>query len=85
MSVWQPYQPVNAFQLREIFPQHRDDVCVLGWPPCSHVQLPSTEEIEAMFMDRRLNTIVFFLDETFEELSYDVTGGGAFCWQSRFA
>jgi len=35
--------------------------------------LPSTEEIEAMFMGRRLNTIVFFLDETFEELSYDVT------------
>lgn len=26
-----------------------------------------------MFTDRRLNTIVFFLDETFEELSYDVT------------
>jgi hypothetical protein len=39
------------------------------------LQLPSTDEIEAMFTDRRLNTIVFFLDETFEELSYDVTGG----------
>ena len=36
-------------------------------------QLPSTEEIEALFEDRKLNTIVFFLDETFEELSYDVT------------
>lgn len=23
--------------------------------------------------DRKLNTIVFFLDETFEELAYDVT------------
>lgn len=27
------------------------------------MQLPSTEEIEALFADRRLNTIVFFLDE----------------------
>lgn len=35
-------------------------------------QLPSTEEIEALLADRRLNTIVFFLDETFEELAYDV-------------
>uniref|UniRef100_A0A7S0WQ45 Kinesin motor domain-containing protein n=1 Tax=Chlamydomonas leiostraca TaxID=1034604 RepID=A0A7S0WQ45_9CHLO len=34
--------------------------------------LPSTEEIEALLADRRLNTIVFFLDETFEELAYDV-------------
>ena len=44
--------------------------------PCwlaADVQLPSTEEIEALFNDRRLNTIVFFLDETFEELSYDLT------------
>ena len=24
-------------------------------------------------MDRKLNTIVFFLDETFEELAFDVT------------
>jgi len=44
-------------------------------PFCACLQLPSTDEIEAMFTDRRLNTIVFFLDETFEELSYDVTGG----------
>ncbi|GAX81265.1 hypothetical protein CEUSTIGMA_g8697.t1 [Chlamydomonas eustigma] len=35
--------------------------------------LPSTEELEAVFADRKLNTIVFFLDETFEELAYDVT------------
>eukprot|EP00798_Chlamydomonas_sp_ICE-L_P023239 gene23239-30463_t len=35
--------------------------------------LPSSEEIDALFEDRKLNTIVFFLDGTFEELSYDVT------------
>lgn len=39
----------------------------------SSVQLPSTEELDALFSDRRLNTIAFFLDETFEELAYDVT------------
>lgn len=38
-----------------------------------HVQLPSTEELEALFADRKLNSIVFFLDETFEELAFDVT------------
>ena len=26
-----------------------------------------------MFADRKLNAIVFFLDETFEELAFDVT------------
>eukprot|EP00798_Chlamydomonas_sp_ICE-L_P009527 gene9527-12466_t len=36
--------------------------------------LPSNVEIEALFDDSKLNTIVFFLDETFEELTYDVTG-----------
>ncbi|KAJ9511982.1 hypothetical protein QJQ45_004434 [Haematococcus lacustris] len=35
--------------------------------------LPTAEEIEALFAERKLNTIVFFLDETFEELSFDVT------------
>lgn len=35
--------------------------------------LPSMEEIDALLSGRRLNTIVFFLDETFEELAYDVT------------
>ena len=48
----------------------------LPLPPCiarSSVQLPSTEELDALFSDRRLNTIAFFLDETFEELAYDVT------------
>ncbi len=37
------------------------------------MQLPSTDEIDALFVDRKLNTIVFFLDETFEELAFDVT------------
>jgi hypothetical protein len=31
---------------------------------------PITEEIEAIANDRFLSTIVFFLDETFEELPY---------------
>eukprot|EP00873_Tetraselmis_striata_P004861 jgi/Tetstr1/425125/TSEL_015587.t1 len=35
--------------------------------------LPSNEEIEALLAGRKLTTIVFFLDETFEELEYDVT------------
>ena len=37
------------------------------------LQLPATEELDALFATRRLVTIVSFLDETFEELSYDVT------------
>eukprot|EP00227_Mantoniella_beaufortii_P007831 CAMPEP_0197574836 /NCGR_PEP_ID=MMETSP1326-20131121/433_1 /TAXON_ID=1155430 /ORGANISM="Genus nov. species nov., Strain RCC2288" /LENGTH=492 /DNA_ID=CAMNT_0043137487 /DNA_START=1 /DNA_END=1476 /DNA_ORIENTATION=- len=32
---------------------------------------PMAEEIEALRSERRLSTIVFFLDETFEELPYD--------------
>lgn len=35
--------------------------------------LPTTEEIEALLAGRKLTTIVFFLDETFEELEYDIT------------
>ena len=35
--------------------------------------MPSTEEIEALLASRKLTTIVFFLDETFEELEYDIT------------
>ncbi|EFJ53111.1 Kar3 member kinesin-like protein [Volvox carteri f. nagariensis] len=35
--------------------------------------LPQIEEIEALLNSRQLTTIVFFLDETFEELTYDVT------------
>ncbi len=45
-------------------------VCVCVSPS---TQLPSTEEIEALAANRRLTNIVFFLDETFEELAYDVT------------
>lgn len=37
------------------------------------MQLPQIEEIEALLNGRQLQTIVFFLDETFEELTYDVT------------
>ncbi|PNW82236.1 hypothetical protein CHLRE_06g278125v5 [Chlamydomonas reinhardtii] len=35
--------------------------------------LPQIEEIEALLNGRQLQAIVFFLDETFEELTYDVT------------
>jgi aspartate/methionine/tyrosine aminotransferase len=35
--------------------------------------VPTPEEIEALCSGRTLNTIVFFLDETFEELLYDIT------------
>ena len=37
------------------------------------LQLPSSEEIDALLLDRKLTCVVFFLDETFEELEYDVT------------
>ena len=33
---------------------------------------PAREEIEALLTRRKLTTIVFFLDETFEEISYDM-------------
>ncbi|CAH2042982.1 unnamed protein product [Thlaspi arvense] len=33
---------------------------------------PGREEIEALLTARKLTTIVFFLDETFEEISYDM-------------
>ena len=35
--------------------------------------LPSFEEIDAALKGQSLQTIVFFLDETFEELKYDIT------------
>ncbi|KAK9815534.1 hypothetical protein WJX72_005298 [[Myrmecia] bisecta] len=35
--------------------------------------LPTPEEIDALLAGKKLTAIVFFLDETFEELSYDVT------------
>lgn len=35
--------------------------------------IPGREEIEALLTGRKLATIVFFLDETFEEITYDMT------------
>lgn len=34
--------------------------------------MPGREEIEALLTGRKLTTIVFFLDETFEEITYDM-------------
>ncbi|KAA8547628.1 hypothetical protein F0562_004057 [Nyssa sinensis] len=34
--------------------------------------IPGREEIEALLIGKRLTTIVFFLDETFEEITYDL-------------
>ena len=34
--------------------------------------VPGREEIEALLIGRKLTTIVFFLDETFEEIAYDM-------------
>ena len=36
-------------------------------------KIPGREEIEALLTDKRLTTIVFFLDETFEEITYDMS------------
>ncbi|KAH0453163.1 hypothetical protein IEQ34_017487 [Dendrobium chrysotoxum] len=35
--------------------------------------IPAREEIEALLIGKKLTTIVFFLDETFEEITYDMT------------
>lgn len=35
--------------------------------------IPGREEIEALMTKKKLTTIVFFLDETFEEIAYDMT------------
>ncbi|KAL8532214.1 hypothetical protein ACS0TY_008714 [Phlomoides rotata] len=35
--------------------------------------LPGREEIDAVLTGKKLTTIVFFLDETFEEITYDMT------------
>ncbi|KAH1150981.1 hypothetical protein GYH30_044801 [Glycine max] len=35
--------------------------------------IPGREEIEALLTGRKLTTIVFFLDETFEEITYDMS------------
>lgn len=37
------------------------------------LQLPGVEEIDALLNSKPMTAIVFFLDETFEELSYDIT------------
>ena len=64
------------------FPQPSQDVlphesaCLLGFPLrrcCVALQLPALEEIEAMLAGRKQTAIVFFLDETFEELEFDAT------------
>jgi hypothetical protein len=36
------------------------------------ITIPAWEEIEALLTSRKLTTIVFFLDETFEEITYDM-------------
>lgn len=36
------------------------------------LQLPSSEEINAVLYGRKSTSIIFFLDETFEELQYDI-------------
>lgn len=36
------------------------------------LQLPSSEEINAALSGRKLTSIIFFLDETFEEVQYDI-------------
>lgn len=36
------------------------------------VTIPVREEIEALLTGKKLTTIVFFLDETFEEITYDM-------------
>lgn len=35
--------------------------------------IPGREEIESLLLRKRLTTIVFFLDETFEEITYDMS------------
>lgn len=39
---------------------------------CGFLQLPSSEEISALLTGRKLTCIATFLDETFEELQYDI-------------
>lgn len=34
---------------------------------------PAQEEIEALLVGRKLTAIAFFLDDTFEEITYDMT------------
>ncbi|KAK8937161.1 hypothetical protein KSP39_PZI011777 [Platanthera zijinensis] len=39
----------------------------------SRLTAPAREEIESLLTGKKLTTIVFFLDETFEEITYDMT------------
>lgn len=48
-------------------------LCSMPCTPALSVQLPSADECDAIIHDRKLTAIVYFLDETFEELTYDVT------------
>jgi hypothetical protein len=55
-------------------PHHaRCGCCKWGADSRRLLQLPTVEEIESLSQAKKLTTIVFFLDETFEELQYDVT------------
>lgn len=46
--------------------------------------IPGREEIEALLTGRKLTTIVFFLDETFEEITYDMATTVADAVEVRF-
>ena len=35
--------------------------------------IPAQEEIEALLSGQKLTTIIFYLDDSFEEISYDMT------------
>lgn len=37
-----------------------------------HIQQPTAEEIEAQLSGQALTAVVFFLDETFEEIAWDM-------------
>lgn len=53
--------------------QHAYPLCSKSHTSALCVQLPSADECDALIHDRKLTAIVYFLDETFEELTYDVT------------
>ena len=40
--------------------------------PCFLVQLPSPEEMAFLLRDQKMTAVVHFLDETFDELQYDM-------------
>lgn len=68
--------PVSAFACRLSAHQSLPHtIAALPHPsPCASApQLPTADEISAHLSGRPLKAIVFFLDETFEELAYDIT------------